>query len=246
MSVPPLPVKIAYDLFLALIVSIFTVFHCLRLRLRASKRRRKWINIENISYLIIFTSLFPRLFSATLYPIAYYGPYQFFNDDTCVYFIYTRITESGFNKLFIHLFIILRCQVVANATNRIFYIIGYLFTFSDVLFVVFAYSKFGYVAANYLNGQCVPDLGLPIYIWWGTSDCIIGLYFLIAFVLPLRKYIAIEQEQYTDKTKVQRAAQESLSSLCRKIVIFSSIMLITTILCMIISAIWDVVNGMFL
>ena len=230
--------KVAYDLLLALIIIVFAIFHILRLRFKPSivSNKNQWINIKNVSFLLILSSIIPRTFSVFLFVPAYYGSNHFLNDSSCVYFIYTRILQDMLIKALIHIFIMLRCKVVANATHRVFRIIGYIFVSSDALFMIFVLSGIltgiPNVQSIYIGGQCLPNTDISIYIWFGCADFIIGLYFLFVFVIPLRKYIKVEQEQAANQSETERTARESLSSICRRIVLFSTIMLVTTIVCL--------------
>ena len=95
------------------------------------------------------------------------------------------------------------------------------------------------------EGGCIAYVGKSIFIWFGASDFIIGGYCLFAFILPFRHYIKLEKEQQGQGIQTNNY-RESLSSIARRIVIFSSIMIVTTKICTISAAIFPDLAGIIL
>ena len=71
------------------------------------------------------------------------------------------------------------------------------------------------------TGNCGPDVDKSIFYWFGVSDTVIGVYFLVLFIGPLRQIAKMEPE---------------ISIYIKKIIWFSSIMMITTIIVTVIVA----------
>ena len=83
------------------------------------------------------------------------------------------------------------------------------------------------------DGECVSHNDVSLLIWFGGSDFIIGGYCLVAFILPFRKYIKLEQKQTESQPDDDK---EGLSSIATRITLFSTIMITTTMLCTVIAA----------
>ena len=92
------------------------------------------------------------------------------------------------------------------------------------------------------KGDCIVSIGKSIFIWLGASEFIIGGYCLFAFILPFRHYIKLEREQGAQINN----HRESLSSMAKRIVIFSSIMIFTTMICTIMAATFPNASGIIL
>ena len=85
---------------------------------------------------------------------------------------------------------------------------------------------------------CISSYDKSIVIWFGASDFIIGGYCLFAFILPFRKYTKLEQQ--ISQINIDR---ESLSLTARRITVYSTIMIVTTMICTIVVAIFSHTAG---
>lgn len=102
---------------------------------------------------------------------------------------------------------------------------------SDILFIFAVISGAIYFESEWTGIVCIElNISIICFIWLGISDFVIGLYCLFAFVLPLRKYIKLEQ-----KTN----GPNDLAVLARKILIFSGLMLISTMVITTLAAIFN-------
>ena len=240
------PIMIAFDMIILITVSIYGAFHILRFRFKSDKNQSnnstclKWINLKTTSYMIIIAAITVRLVSLLLSIPGIYRSNHFFNDQACKYFILIQIEISIILKFLTHLFVLLRSRITGHDEKlSIWYILGIFLVMTDALFILYPLSGIPRFSATYNTEKyCVSDADTSIFIWFGASDLIIGLYFLIVFIYPLRKYIKLEQQSQNENAAVYKERM-SLSQIATRIMIYSSIMLITTIICTMIAAIYN-------
>ena len=113
---------------------------------------------------------------------------------------------------------------------------------NDILFVLYASSPLLTVEAEEHGMVCIVNITLNmtiLLIWFGLSDLIINIYCLIVFVLPLRKIIELEKttSNMSNMSNItpNQNAQFSLNVIIKKIIIFSTIALTSTIIFTLIS-----------
>ena len=114
---------------------------------------------------------------------------------------------------------------------------------TDALFMLYIISGIPKIASIYDKDEnCMPLIDKSVYIWFGLSDLVIGVYFLIIFIYPLRKYVEMESDH--DQTTFNQS-DDSLSKIAKRIMKFSSIMIITTLIATIIVVIYSPLACMF-
>lgn len=118
---------------------------------------------------------------------------------------------------------------------------GLLLVMIDALLLFYPISGIPGIHGVYNNetGDCVTYSDISMYIWFAGSDFIIGGYCLFAFILPLRK--AIKLEQKSDESESENPA--SFSSIAKRISLWSTIMLCSTMICTIMAAIYNPSSG---
>ena len=100
---------------------------------------------------------------------------------------------------------------------------------SDIFFMFFVIFGAMHFEGIWTGITCIEiNINPIIFMWLGFSDFVIGTYCLFVFVLPLRKYIKLERTT---------SNSNELATIAKKITIFSSLMLITSMMATIISAI---------
>ena len=100
-----------------LIMLIYAIFHCLRLRYRESKAspiKLKCINLAMVSYLMIVPSISRRILASIamfifIFPASYYS--TLFPGDDCTYYVFIQMEQSFLSKFAIHLFVTLRSRI---------------------------------------------------------------------------------------------------------------------------------------
>ena len=203
------------------------------------------MNLKSTSYLSILCTSAPRLISILIYVPAYYGSNHFLNHDRCKYVVLTITEIYIINKFAIHLFVVLRSRLTETEKNKsIWHTLGLFMVGTDILFMIYVMSgipRFDAIWSE--HGHCITDADISIHIWFVGSDFVIGLYFLIVFIYPLRKYMKIEQEHQQENKSVYKY-RVSLANIARRIIIFSTLMLATTIICVLIAATVPVLGGM--
>eukprot|EP01083_Nonionella_stella_P176887 620216_1 len=129
----------------------------------------------------------------------------------------------------IHLFVTVRSQVARLTTNRL-YTIGLILILSDVLFIIYVLSGIPTIMSTQKDVLCeVIDVSLSVYLWFAINDFVIGTYCLLAFILPLKKYVWLEQQS--------PAFDSELQHLANRIMIFSGIALVSTMVFIVASSI---------
>ena len=113
----------------------------------------------------------------------------------------------------------------------------------DILYVIYASLPFTPIKGKTDGILCginhVPQI---IIIGYGLLDFIIGLYCLIVFVLPLRKILKIEQQTTSN---IKLTDQLSLNMIVKKILIYSSTSLISTMIFVLISMKFNQAAGLY-
>eukprot|EP01084_Bolivina_argentea_P067694 123230_1 len=200
----------------------------------------KIISFKHLSFIVIISAIIPVLEQAIMYT-----PQQPIPDAICRLTTQLGIVCLAISKLALHLFVAVRSQVATRTTNKL-YTIGLLLILSDVLYIIYVVSGIPTILSVQNGVLCqVIDISLPVYIWFAMNDFVIGMYCLLAFVLPLRKYVWLEhQEKMENRTNgdnggspTPNASDSELQELTTRIMIFSGIALISTIAVSVISSV---------
>eukprot|EP01083_Nonionella_stella_P142963 443367_1 len=197
----------------------------------------KCISFKHISFVVIICAILPALQQAIEYT-----PQQYLSDETCRFTVIFGMVCLASSKFALHLFVTMRSQIACNTTN-IWYKLGLIMTLSDVLWIVYILSGIPTITAVQKSVLCtMGDCPLHVYIWFAMNDFVIGIYCVLAFIMPLRKYVWLEESEMdnsnTDIKQVQTQHAE-LRSLAIRIMLYSSVALVST---MIITAIASVVS----
>eukprot|EP00483_Globobulimina_turgida_P001937 UN01939 len=153
------------------------------------------------------------------------------------------ITCLSFAKLSLHLFVAVRSQIVRNETSSIWFKIGLVMIMSDVLYILYILSGIPIIISAQNEVLCaLTEVSLSVYIWFAMNDFVIGCYCLFAFIVPLRKYVLLEGdgEEYTvtKDAEIQKTNNNSeLKTLITRIMIYSSIALVSTMITTVVSSI---------
>ena len=116
-------IKISILLPQIFIIIIYGLFHFLRLRYRnisnPKPSKRKCFSLPMISYIIIFSALFSRLFKlCSLIIPSYYHLSLLVINQSCTYYVLIAIELNIVIKLGIHLFVILRSRIVESHSAK--------------------------------------------------------------------------------------------------------------------------------
>eukprot|EP01083_Nonionella_stella_P033009 90369_1 len=189
-----------------------------RAREGSSLRLLKCISFRHLSFMVIISSILPTLLQSILYT-----PQLTLSNATCGFSIKFGMVCLAFSKLSLHLFVTMRSQVATTTTN-IWYKLGVFLSISDLLWIIYIVSGIPTIKAEQTNVLCyATNVPLRIYIWFAMNDFVIGLYCLLAFVLPLRKYVWLEQQQKQQKST-------DLRCITLRIMVYSSIALFSTMM----------------
>ena len=111
----------------------------------------------------------------------------------------------------------------------------------DGLLIFYPLTGIPYVRGDYTRNidLCLPTFDKSIVISLGASDFIIGGYCLFAFILPFRQYIKLENKQRS-QTNMD---SDNLAFVARRIIVYSTIMIVTTMIATIIAAIYSRTAG---
>lgn len=111
---------------------------------------------------------------------------------------------------------------------------------SDILFLFYVSIPNLAIIDAYTDGNlCYVGEGIStsIFIWLGADDFIIGTYCLFVFIFPLRKFIKMERQiSNTETSSSQQGVKDviiertALETVVKKIVLYSSIAIISTII----------------
>eukprot|EP01084_Bolivina_argentea_P058170 106223_1 len=236
--------RIGWIWFNVSILMIVLAFHSYRLcflqkdRKGSSIRILKYISFRHLSFIVIIAAMLPALQQAIVYT-----PRIDLSDGICKFTVLFGIVSLSLSKLALHLFVTMRSQITLNESHSIWFKVGLIMIFSDVLYLLYAISGLPTLIVSQENTICKPShISKSLFIWFGINDFIIGLYCLFVFIMPLRKYIALEDTE-TNNTTTHNKNQSELKPLVTKIMIFSSIALISTMIVTLISAIANEAGG---
>eukprot|EP01083_Nonionella_stella_P187388 688421_1 len=166
----------------------------------------KIISFKHLSFIVIIAAIIPSLEQAIMYT-----PQQPLPDAICRLTTHLGILCLAISKLALHLFVAVRSQVARTTTNR-WYTIGLILILSDVLYIVYLVSGIPTIVSIQSGVLCqVIDISLTIYVWFAMNDMVIGIYCLLAFILPLRKYVWLEKQD----TKNNASSDASNSSIVK-------------------------------
>eukprot|EP01083_Nonionella_stella_P033010 90370_1 len=184
----------------------------------SSLRLLKCISFKHLSFVVIISSILPALLQCIVYT-----PQLSLSDFTCGFVVKFGMVCLAFSKFSLHLFVTMRSQV-ATATTNLWYKLGVLMSISDLLWIVYILSGIPNIKAEQASVLCkATSVPLYLYIWFAMNDFVIGLYCLLAFVLPLRKYVWLEQQQKQQKST-------DLRCITLRIMVYSSIALFSTMM----------------
>jgi len=113
--------------------------------------------------------------------------------------------------------------------------IGFALMTSDILLLLFTPINILYFGTmQYVQNKCIwtathwNNINV-VGAWTVISDFIISLYCLFVFILPLRKLIEFEQEATKcTTTETEQKGQSNIQLMVQRIMIYSTIMLVTT------------------
>ena len=116
---------------------------------------------------------------------------------------------------------------------------------TDAIFMAYPLSGIPNITAIWNeNGGCVTGSDISMYVWFAASDFIIGGYCLFAFIFPLRKQIKLEQKSISESEPGSESG--TFSTIAKRITLWSTIMLISTMICTITAAIYNPSSGIYL
>eukprot|EP01084_Bolivina_argentea_P248025 414888_1 len=242
--------EIVIHSILLVIVSIITIFHCIRMYYKSKEPKEPqlqqethgfmtFITLTRTSFMVIIPNMLLRISLFVVVLPAYYSSNNYLNDGGCVPYFMFRVAMGTLAKAGIHLFVIIRSKIKQTEEKSIWYKISYLMVLSDLLLIIFVMAaprEIGIDSTYSDQGRCIADVHISVYIWFGVSDFVIATYCLIAFIFPLRKYMKITDEN--------RDIINNLSGSPKRIIIYSSIMLISTMLITIITAAVEGTGGL--
>eukprot|EP01083_Nonionella_stella_P074025 200582_1 len=202
----------------------------------------KNISFKHLSFIVIIAAIIPVFEQTTMFILHFY---QLLPHGQCRFTIQFGIIGLAIAKLALHLFVAVRSQIT-NTTTNIWYTLGLLLTWSDLLLIIYVISGIPTIEATPNGVLCnVINVSLSVYIWFAMNDFVIGIYYLLSFLLPLRKYIWLEAQQENpttlqvktnDTRTAQSAANTPLQDLAKRIMIFSGIALVSTMTFTVIAA----------
>ena len=212
------------------------------------------LQLKHISYLVLSCGLISSFFHVSTRIIHIIHP--FLTNSICFYINHVDITLTLLAHFAIHLFVALRSRLcvtdIASKNISIFYKTGLILITTDIGLIIYPWFT------NTISCQFDKDNGICIIwhrkesliIWTVISDVTIGIYSLIVFVIPLRKHLQWEQstkESIVVSNNASVAGSKfpspsakddmSLTKLVYKVLIYSTIMIITSIILMVIIAI---------
>eukprot|EP01084_Bolivina_argentea_P067695 123231_1 len=176
------------------------------------------LSFQHLSFIVIIPLIIPAVSQAIMYT-----QQQPLLDATCRFATRMGIICVSISKLSVHLFVTVRSQVAHSTTNRL-YTIGLVLTLSDVLHIIYVLSGIPTIISLADGALCESDVSLSVYIWFALNDFVIGMYCLLAFILPLRKYVWLEKQDTSPNT-----SDPELQRLAHRIMIFSGIALVSNI-----------------
>eukprot|EP01083_Nonionella_stella_P026622 73324_1 len=190
-----------------------------------------FLSFKHLSFIVIIAALIPTLAQTIMYT-----PQQPLSDTVCGIASQMGIVCLAVSKLALHLFVAVRSQVAHTKTNRL-YTIGLILTLTDVLFVIYVSSGIPTIISTQNGVVCeLIDVSFLVYIWFGINDFVIGMYCLLAFIFPLKKYLLLERQDVTP-TASPNTIDSELRHLVNRIMIFSGIALVSTMAFTVISSI---------
>eukprot|EP01084_Bolivina_argentea_P001226 2255_1 len=144
----------------------------------------------------------------------------------CNIFIKSQISGHGLARFLSHLFVAVRAQLNRKQISSVWQKFGFVMLSVDLFLTAFVWAPQSQIISHYsASGTCDFVFSLIIPILYAISDLIIGSYCLFIFVIPLRKYIAIEREN---------CDSSDLAMIVKRVMIWSSFSLISTMLAILI------------
>ena len=134
----------------------------------------------------------------------------------------------------------MRSQVAEGNLRSIWFKIGLILILSDVLYLIYSVSGIPIFDSVHHDASCkIIHVTLSLYIWFAMNDFVIGLYCLFAFILPLRKYIKLANKSNSMHIDVNnnKINDPNLRSIATRIMVYSSIALISTMTVTVITAV---------
>jgi len=243
-----------YIFLVALVIIIFT--HILRLHYLSKTKEnyaeslpKCWkFDVRHSSCLAGIAPLIIVLQNAIIYTHNRNSAEPIVSDQLCVFAVKMTMILTGVSRFAMHSFVFQRTKIHKDSISTIWHKIGAALLVSDVLFVLA--GMIGIPAIDgYTNGEVCfvgPGTSIVIFVWFAVNDVVIGVYCMLVFVLPLRKLIKVERElervsssveYYTHNNGKHEIAQKrSMESVARRILIFSAIALMTSVMSVPLSA----------
>ena len=221
-----------------------------------SKKVKWWkiFSLKHLSYLIIICALSRALLNLSKLVIHEFIA-DYLNPSVCSYLESINFEFGLISQFCVHLFIAMRSRLSSTDINHpsIWFKIGLLLIFTDLGLIIFPFILRNALKIEYSENNCFVTYINPMLILWILlSDIIIGTYSLSVFVIPLRKHIQYERqispsprrkgsandennnpEQGHNRNNKSNAIihdQKSLEQLVIKILIYSTLMIISTII----------------
>eukprot|EP01084_Bolivina_argentea_P026683 49658_1 len=191
----------------------------------------KIIQLEHVSYIIIISSLLISLITIATKIFEIY--FNFLTDNICQIVENTNLILTLVSQFGIHLFVAMRSILSSTDMHNpsVWFKIGLCLVLTDILLIISPFI-FTVLETVHINGSCVLQPKPVIFILWiMIQDSIIGIYSLCVFVIPLIKLISWEQQTTHTNNDF------TLQSIVHKVIICSTIMILSTMITMTIQAI---------
>lgn len=233
----PFPLFFYFDIAHAIFAITLLVYHQYRVCIKskenenasANEQGRPAHSMQNIALMILILN-FLRPLSYLIIESTNHYICPWINDSTCRY-VYWLIPSMiyTFNKFFIHLFITLRTRLSRSKAQKwsLSLKIAFCLMISDILLILFTpVNILAFGKMRYIENICTwtSDISWDsiafVNTWTVISDFIISLYCLFVFILPLRKLVSFEKDQKAQNSNIQK--------MVLRVMIYSSIMLLTT------------------
>eukprot|EP01083_Nonionella_stella_P074026 200586_1 len=191
----------------------------------------QFISFKHLSFIVIIAAIVPVLEQTIMFIPQHSLPHSL-----CRFTIQLGMVGVATAKLALHLFVAVRSQI-ASGTTDIWYTMGLFLVWSDIFFIIYVVSGIPTITAEQDGPLChVIYIPLHVYIWFAMNDFVIGTYCLLAFIVPLKKYIWLEAQQDNLPDVRKNASPEArpkhssseLHDLAKRIMTFSGIALVST------------------
>ena len=135
----------------------------------------------------------------------------------------------------------MRAQIHRQEIRSIWLNIGLALIISDLLLIIVVAADLANIKTRVNRDLlCIPKGPKWIYIWYAFNDFVIGVYCLLAFILPLINYIKLENDMNSSSNQQSTNFNDihietskhstTVTTIAKKIIIYNSIALICTML----------------